>query len=250
MVKPAGMEREIVRVRKVLKTVEEIKKAMLTACKIMEAFGLIQGFGHVTSRLPGTDNILVTPKKSPGLAKEEELVVVDMNGKKVEGEATPLGEIAMHLGIYRKRPDVGAICRFHSEMASIFGSLRRSVRVIHALGYVLGPEVRVLDYPDIRHTSEMTEAMGRLITDNYGIIFRGNGAATFGTNVVDACVRALFFEESARIQYKASLIGDPVYLSAEEINRRNEVYCNMPEYDVYGRAWEYFEAKVRQSEKR
>jgi len=86
--------------------------------------------------------------------------------------------------------------------------------------------------------------MGKLISDSYGIIFRGNGAATFGTSIIDACVRALFFEESARIQYKASLIGEPTYFSVAEVNRRNELYCDMPEYDVYGRAWEYYKSKV------
>lgn len=246
MIQPEGMKRPIVCVRKELKTFEEIKEAMLMACKIMDTFGLIQGFGHVTSRLPDTTNILVTPKKPPGLAREEELVIVDPQGKKVKGEATPLGEIAMHLGIYRKRPDVGAICRFHSEMASVFGALNRSVKVVHALGYVLGPEVKVLHFPDIRHTPAMTEEMGKLITDSNGIIFRGNGAATFGTNVIDACARAMFFEESARIQYKASLIGEPIYMPIEEMNRRNEVYWNMPEYDVYGRAWEYYCSRISQ----
>jgi ribulose-5-phosphate 4-epimerase/fuculose-1-phosphate aldolase len=244
MIKPENMKRPIVPVRKKLETLEEIKKAMLTACTIMDHFGLIQGFGHVTSRIPGTGHLLVTPKKPPGLAKEEELVTVDMDGKIVAGSATPLGEIAMHLGIYRKRPDVGAICRFHSEMASVFGGLNRSVKVIHALGYVLGPEIRVLDSSDIRHTADVTDKMGKLIADSCGVIFRGNGAATFGTNIIDACVRAMFFEESARIQYKASLIGTPVYLSAAEMNRRNEIYWDMPEYDVYGRAWEYYSNKV------
>jgi HCOMODA/2-hydroxy-3-carboxy-muconic semialdehyde decarboxylase len=244
MIEPERMKRPIVPVRKDLKTLEEIKQAMLTACKIMDHFGLIQGFGHVTSRIPGTSNILVTPKQAPGLAKEEELVILDMEGKRVSGSATPLGEINMHLGIYRKRPDVGAICRFHSEMACVFGALNRSVKVVHALGYVLGPEIKVLDSSHIRHTAEVTDEMGRLIAESWGIIFRGNGAATFGANIIDACVRAMFFEESARIQYKASLIGTPVYLSTAEINQRNETYCDMPEYDVYGRAWEYFSSKV------
>lgn len=244
MIEAGKMERPIVPIRKELKTFEEIKEAMLVACRIMDHFGLIQGFGHVTSRLPSTSNILVTPKKAPGLAKEEELVVIDMDGKKVEGSATPLGEIAMHLGIYKKRPDVGAICRFHSEMSSVFGALNRSIKAVHALGYVLGPEIKVLSSPDNRHTPEVTEQMGRLITNSYGIIFRGNGAATFGTNIIDACVRAVFFEESARIQYKASLIGTPIYLSVSEMNRRNEIYWDMPEYDVYWRAWEYYRSKV------
>jgi hypothetical protein len=87
-----------------LSTDQEIKEAMLMACKIMDTFGLIQGFGHVTSRLPNTTNILVTPKKPPGLAREEELVIVDLQGKKVKKVVVPenalIGwdEIAKYLG--------------------------------------------------------------------------------------------------------------------------------------------------------
>lgn len=238
------MQRPIVAVRKELRTFNEIKEAMLIACKVMDYFGLVQGFGHISSRLPNSDNILATPKKPIGLTTEDELVVLDMNGKRVSGTATPLGEINMHLGIYRKRPDIGAICRFHSEMTSVFGVLKRSVKPVHALGYVLGPEVKVLDHTENRHTQEITEEMGKLIADSYGVIFRGNGAATFGTNIIDSCVRAMFLEESARIQYKAFLVGEPTYLSVKEMNHRNEVYWNQPDYDVYGRAWEYYKSKV------
>jgi ribulose-5-phosphate 4-epimerase/fuculose-1-phosphate aldolase len=238
------MQRPIVPVRQQLTTPDEIKDAIVLACKIMDRFGLVQGFGHVSSRLPGTSNILVTPKKPIGLVKREELIVLDMNGKKVQGSGTPLGEVAMHLGIYGKRPDIGAICRFHSEITSVFGVLSRSVRPVHALGYVLGPEVKVLDHPDNRHTAVMTDDMGKIIAESYGVIFRGNGAATFGTNVIDACVRAMFLDESARIQYQASLAGKPIFLSDAEMNARNETYWNMPEYCVYGRAWEYYKSKV------
>jgi ribulose-5-phosphate 4-epimerase/fuculose-1-phosphate aldolase len=238
------MQRPIVPVKRVLKSVDEIKDAIVLACRIMEHFDMVQGFGHVSSRIPGTDNIIVTPKKPIGLVKREELILMDMNGKKLQSQGTPMGEIAMHLGIYRKRPDIGAICRFHSEMLSVFGTLNRSVRPVHVLGYVLGPEVKVLNHPDNRHTPAMTDEMGLIIKDNYGVIFRGNGAATFGTNVIDACVRALLLNESACIQYKASLIGTPLYLTDQEMDSRNEVYWNMPEYCVYGRAWDFYTSKV------
>ena len=116
--------------------------------------------------------------------------------------------------------------------------------MVHALGYILGPEIKVFKYSHLRQTPEDTEAMGEFIEDSYGIIFKGNGAATFGTNVIDACVRAMFFEESAGIQYKASLIGEPATMSIEEMNRRNDLYWSMAEYDVYGRAWEFYTSRV------
>jgi ribulose-5-phosphate 4-epimerase/fuculose-1-phosphate aldolase len=242
--KDLKMEKPVVKIKKQLATYGEIKDTMLQACKIMDAFGLVQGFGHVSSRLPGSGNFLVTARKALGMVEERDLVVVDAAGKVVDGSATPFAEIYMHLGIYQKRPDIGAICRFHSEMTSVFGILNRSVRVVHAGGYLLGPEVRVLSSANLGHTPEIIEQIGDLLSDSYGIIFRGNGAATLGTNIIDACVRALILEESANLQYKASLLGEPVYLSMEEINRRNQDYLNLPDYDVYYRAWEYYVGKI------
>lgn len=239
------MGKPIIPIKKQLSTFEEIKDTMLQACRVMDHFGLLQAFGHVSSRLPGTDNILVTARKGLSLVTERDLVIVDSEGRKVEGRSTPFAEIHMHLGIYQKRPDVGAICRFHSEMTSVFGVLNRSVRVVHALGYLLGSEVRVLNSPNLGHTPEITDKIGEILSNSYGIIFRGNGAATLGTNIIDSCVRALFLEESARIQYKASLLGEPLYLTVEEMNRRNEDYWGLPDYDVYWRAWEYYRSKIK-----
>jgi len=239
------MEKPIIPIKKQLRTFEEIKDAMLIACKIMDTFGLVQALGHVSSRIPNTTNFLVTARKALGLMEENDLVIVDKEGKLIEGNAIPFAEIYMHLGIYQKRPDVGAICRFHTEMTSVFGILNRSVRVVHAVGYLLGPEVKVLSSPDLAYTNEIVSKIGELIADSYGLIFRGNGAATFGTNVIDACVRALLLEESAKIQYKASLLGEPIYLSNEEMNRRNEDYWALTNYDFYWRLWEYYKNKVK-----
>ncbi|OGO44154.1 MAG: hypothetical protein A2Z05_06110 [Chloroflexi bacterium RBG_16_60_22] len=239
------MDKPIVRIKKQLNTVEEIKETTVLACKIMDTFGLVRGFGHVSSRLPGTDNFLVTPRKALGLVKAEDLVIIDPEGRAVSGTATPFAEVYMHLGIYRKRPDIGAICRFHTEITSVFGILNRVIRPVHAGGYLLGPVVRVLSSSHLGHTPAFVDEIGDLLKDSYGILFRGNGAATLGTNVIDALVRAMILEESANLQYRAALLEEPTYLSMAEINRRNEDYLNMPDYDVYYRAWEYFVSKVK-----
>jgi HCOMODA/2-hydroxy-3-carboxy-muconic semialdehyde decarboxylase len=239
------MQNPIVPIKKQLDTLEEIKDAILTACKMMDTYRLVEALGHVSSRIPNTTNFLVTARKALGLMEERDLVIVDKDGKLSEGDAIPFAEIYMHLGVYQKRPDVGAICRFHTETTSVFGVLNRSVRIVHAVGYLLGPEVKVLSSPELAHTDEILSKMGDLISDSYGLIFRGNGAATFGTNVIDACVRAFLLEESARILYKASLLGEPVYLSDEEMNRRNEDYLALPTYDFYWRLWEYYKSKIK-----
>ena len=74
------LDKPVVPIKKQLETLDEIKEAMLMACKIMDTFGLVQGFGHVSSRLPNTTNILVTPPRPLGQLKEEDLVIMDAEG--------------------------------------------------------------------------------------------------------------------------------------------------------------------------
>lgn len=239
------LARPIVPVRHQLNNIQEVKQAMIQACKIMDNSGLVEGFGHVSSRIPGTDNILVTTRRALRFVEEKDLVIVDSNGKVVEGNSIPFIEIFLHLGVYQKRKDVGAICRFHTETTTVFGVLNKSIRPVHALGYLVGPEVKVLSSPDLGYKTDIGQKIGNLISDSYGIIFRGNGALTVGTNVIDACARALMLDESAKIQYKALLLGKPEYLTIDEMNTRNEDYWGKTDYDVYYRIWEYHLSKVK-----
>lgn len=67
---------------------------------------------------------------------------------------------------------------------------------------------------------------------------RGNGTLVVGRTLPEACVKAIFLEESARIQCVAAGAGRPLAMSDAEIRRRTDV-----PYDHYGRAWNYYRAK-------
>lgn len=243
---PGGLTRLVVGSKTKFQTIDEVKDAMIIACKALEYYQLALAQGHVTARVPGRpDRIIATPLKAVGLSKKEELSIMDLDGKVVEkGTAPPFGERPLHTEVYRARPDVGAICRFHSDMTSVFGILKRPVRVVHGLGFVLGPEVPVLDSPELVNEPEQGRRVAKLLGKGCGVIIRGNGAITVGTNVIDACCRAVLLEESARLQYKASLIGEPTYLTLEEIDQRNEEYWARPQDSPYGKIWGLLRSKA------
>ncbi len=240
------MTHPVIPQKTVFKTTDEIKGGIVTACKIMDAWGLTEGLGHVSSRIPGTDHFVVTPRKGPGqVEKKEDLMIIDFDGNLVEGKGIPFGESSLHLEIYRKRPDVGAICRFWSETTTVLGALNHLVRPI--LGRHDGLGYEVCYFYEARLHSENREAsvrMAGVLGDAYGIILRGSGVATVGTNIIDACVRAVFLERAAIYQYKASLLGEPIFLSLDEMDKWNEQYWHLPDYDLYLRFWDYFKSKL------
>ena len=181
-------------------------------------------FGHVSVRIPGTPRLIVSPRVGPGTATPDNLLIVDLEGS-VSGPARPPLELPIHTSIYREMPDVGAICRIHGEGASVLSVLRVPVRPLHFLGSILGGEVPVHDYGDLITDDARGNSVARAIRGRRALLLRGNGQVVVGSTLAEACVRAIYLEEAARLQMRAIPLGEPRYHSVEEVA-------------AYGRAWE------------
>src|SRR5262249_58037813 len=78
----------------------ELRAEVLTACRVLTHFRIVEGFGHVSARIAGGDRILITPRKALGLVSEAELVELDPDGRQLAGEGGPPLEAAVHLAGY------------------------------------------------------------------------------------------------------------------------------------------------------
>lgn len=214
-------------------------KKILMACRILDRKGLVEGYGHVSVRLPDKKKILITARKALGLVKRRnDIILVEIGGTKQKGKYPPPYELPMHLSIYRRRPDVGSIVRTHSPNVLVLGVLGETIRPVHGFGSFLGKAVPVYEKPDLIHTDELGEELAEVLGSNDAVVLRGNGSLTVGKSLEEACVKALFLEEAASTQYRALCIKEPLFFTEEEIRRRTDVH-----YDHYGRAWEYYAAK-------
>ena len=84
--------------------------------------------GNVSGRDPETGLVVIKPSgvKYPDL-RPEHLVVLDVDGKIIEGSLSPSSDTASHLYIYRQRPDVGGIVHTHSNFATAFAAAGRPI---------------------------------------------------------------------------------------------------------------------------
>ncbi|HEY7062043.1 MAG TPA: class II aldolase/adducin family protein [Chloroflexota bacterium] len=216
----------------------DLAAQMVTGCAILSEQGLVEGFGHLSARLPD-GAILMTPRKTLALVQEEELLTLDLDGNVLAGEGRPAVESAMHLAIYRHRPDVGAIARTHSRACAVFGVAGRPVRAVHRFGSHLGAEVPV--HPDFTLVGarELGDAVASFLGDRQAVLLRGNGTLITAPTLVEAVTRAIWLEESASIQLAALSAGlEPHYLSADEAQRAAAM--DMPHEPI--RAWEFYAA--------
>src|SRR4029079_3898845 len=82
--------------------------------------GFIEGFGHLSARLPDSDRFILA-RPSLGLAATPEAVLVlYVAGRKLKEKGAPPGEYPIHLEILRARPDVGSVIHYHGMHSTAF----------------------------------------------------------------------------------------------------------------------------------
>jgi ribulose-5-phosphate 4-epimerase/fuculose-1-phosphate aldolase len=217
----------------------ELRAEVLTACKVLTHFRIVEAFGHVSARITGSDRILITPRRALALVTETELVELDRDGRQVAGEGNPPLEMPMHLAVYRKHPAVMAIVRGHPRHVAAYACAGEPLRVAHGFGANLGPVVPVFPEPFLVASADAAERVADALIDAQAVILRANGMLAVGQSVAHACVQALFLEETAELQLLARAAGmNPRFYSPQGAARRHgEDRTHEPV-----RAWEYYVA--------
>jgi ribulose-5-phosphate 4-epimerase/fuculose-1-phosphate aldolase len=215
----------------------ELRAEVITACRVLTHFRIAEGFGHVSVRVPGTNRLLITPRKALALVNEAELVEIDGEGRKLAGEGDPPLEGMMHVCVYRRRPDINAIARGHPRHVAAYACAGQPMRVAHGFGANLGAVVPVFDQPYLVASAEMGEGVAAALGDGEAVILQSNGMLAVGQSVPHACVQALFLEETAELQLIAQAAGfTPRFYTPEGAARRHgDDRVHEPV-----RAWEYY----------
>ena len=217
----------------------ELRNEIALACRVLSYFGIVEGFGHVSARVPGSDRVIITPRIALGLVEEKDLCEFDPSGKQVAGDARPPLETAMHLGVYNARPDAMSIVRGHPRCVAAYACAGEPLKIAHGFGANLGPIVPVFDQPFLVASPEMGAGVAKAIGDNVGVILQSNGMLAVGQSVPHASVLALFMEEAAQLQLMAQGAGmKPKFYSPEGAARR---HGDDREHEPI-RAWDYYVA--------
>jgi HCOMODA/2-hydroxy-3-carboxy-muconic semialdehyde decarboxylase len=213
---------------------------VLDAALILDEQGLVKGYGHVSARVPGRDAMLITPRLAPGLLSDpDEIIMLNFDGKLLEGDGEVAIEAIMHGAIYQAHPQVEALVRTHSKYASVLGILGRPPRPVHGFGSFLGAEVPIFSNPLLVASADLARDVAAALGMAEALVLRGNGTVVAGRSVPEATIKAIFLEESCELQYLAMCAGEPTYLTADELAVRRE-----PGYDHVSRAWEYYRERL------
>jgi L-ribulose-5-phosphate 4-epimerase len=227
-----------------MNTVDQLKKDVIIACRILSQQKLVEGFGHVSARLPGTDLFVLTPRISLALVKEHELLTMNLNNEVAAGDQATPSEAWLHSAIMKSKPRVNAITRIHARVANIFSVTDRKLEPVHNHGSFFIGGVPVFSTPDLITTSKLGDEVAQLLGDKPAILLRGNGQVTIGRTIPEAVMMAIYLEEAAEVLYGALQIGAPIHLTPDESKQRQ--IEALPPVDLE-RAWNFFKHRAENS---
>jgi L-fuculose-phosphate aldolase len=175
--------------------------------------------GNISVRLEG-DRILATPTSmSKGLMESDDLVVTDLEGNKLEGRRNPSSEMAMHLLIYRLRPEVKGVVHAHPPAATGFAAAGIALNqallaeVVLALGCIPLAEYGTTGTP------ELSATLRPLIPHYDAILMANHGVVTYGEEVMKAYFKMETVEHFARIALVTHILGRQNLLDREQVGK-------------------------------
>lgn len=183
----------------------------------------IKGFaasndGNISARI-SKEKILITPSGiSKGFMKPGDLIIIDLEGRKIRGTKIPSSESNMHLQIYKNRPDVNGICHFHPPYATAFAvaGIPLDNKILPEVIITLG-SVPLVEYA-ATGTPGLYEKISAYINDYDAFLLANHGALTLGKGVLNAYYKMETLEHAANIQFLAHQLGKVKKLSEEQIN--------------------------------
>ena len=222
-------------------TIDQLKKDVISACRILSRQKLVEGFGHVSARIPDSDLFLMTPRIGLALVKEDDLLTMNLNNEVVAGDQPTPSETWLHTAIMKSKPRVNAITRIHARVANMFSVTNRKLEPVHNHGSFFAGGVPVFTIPDLITTQKLGDQMAQALGDKPAILLRGNGQVTVGRTIPEVVMMAIYLEEAAQVLYGALQIGTPIPLTLEQSKQR-QVEA-LPPVDLE-RAWNFFKSLV------
>ena len=205
------------------------RRAVSDAARLMAGLGLVTGTaGNISVRLgadEGRELMAVTPASTPYEAMTAgNIVVTDFEVEPVEGDLAPSSESLLHVGIYQRRPDAGAVVHTHSVYSSVLAVSGIDLPpVIDEVVVYVGGTIRVSEY-GFPGTEELADNVCDALGSNKAAFIANHGAVAVGRTLKEAMDICLLVERASQIYVMASTLGQVRPIPGEYVEASTAIY--------------------------
>ena len=163
--------------------------------------------------------------------RAEDVVVLDLDGNKIEGDREPSSEYDMHRIFYKNRNDIDAIIHTHTMYATTVSCLNWDLPPVHYMLALAGKNVRCAEYATYG-TKELAENAFAAMEDRKAVLLANHGLLCGAKDIANAFNITEEIEYCAELYYRTKAIGQPVIIQSEEMD------LMMEKFKTYGQVKE------------
>ena len=206
-----------------MKSDKEMKIVAEAGKEMLENRLTIGTWRNISLRTSERDKCVITPSgMSYQRMSPEDMAVIDLSGKVVEGRWKPSRELEMHCGIYRARKDVNAIVHTHPVFSSVLAVLKEDLPpIMEDMVMLLGGKVKVTEYT-ISGTKKHAEGVAEALGNRNVVLLANHGSVCVGHDMKRAFTACGILEKSAQIYLYSKMIGQPTLLLPEDVEKLRE----------------------------
>ena len=199
---------------------EKLKQEVLEANLLLPEYGLVTfTWGNVSGIDRESGLVVIKPSGVPykGMSVED-MVVVDLDGNRVEGKWKPSSDTPTHVELYKAFPECGGIVHTHSRWATTFAQAGLDIPAMGTTqaDYFYGdiPCTRMLTPEEI--AGEYEKETGSVIIETFrdrspadipGVVVQSHGPFAWGASAHEAVHNAVVMEEVAFMDWHAMMIA-------------------------------------------
>ncbi len=204
---------------------EKERKLIVEFGKKLVTSGLTKGTGGNLSIFNREKKLMaITPSGIDYFEiRPEDVVVLTIEGKQVDGDKKPSSEVELHRIFYERRTDIDAMIHTHTIYATTLACLNWSLPPVHYMVAVAGKDVRCAPYATFG-TRELAENAFQFMKDRKAVLLANHGLLTGGSSLQEAFNITEQIEYCAELYYRTKCIGEPVIISDEEMELMKEKF--------------------------
>ena len=222
---------------------------LVAANRVLAHEGVVDAFGHVAARHPERpDHFLMSRSRSPELVEKSDIIEFAADGAPIDTDPKDTYvERFIHAAVFAARPDVAAVVHSHARETVPFSITKQPLLPVFHTASVMGKHIPVWDirakFGDttmLVRTLEQGQDLARVLDRNRVVLMRGHGFVAAAASVFEAVEIAIYLPANAAILTTALQFGEPMVLSAGEIDLLN----GMDRTNPNARSWEYFRGRA------
>ena len=205
---------------------KEIRKTLREAAQRSYKQGLFAGTsGNLSIYDESLGVMAITPSSlSYEDMCDDDIVIMDLDGNKIEGERKPSSEYPMHAAIYKECREVSAVVHTHSPYATALAVANADIPVvlIEMIPY-FGGGIKTAPFA-LPGTPELGLGAVEYLRQSGACLLANHGVLAVGSDLSKACSRAVYVEDAAKIYCIALQTGSVKIIDEKDIQDMKRIF--------------------------